>query len=715
MVETDQMDRRAKSTWRGTACAIALLAIAWSLPGCGSSSEPNSSNTPPFIESGDLDDIRERGTLRVLVPRIDRNSYLPRRGSPLENERELINDFARQEGLEPYWVSVDSRSDLIPFLLEGKGDLVAANLTATAERRDRVAFTVPVKLVREQVATRRSDDTISHVADLEGRRVAVRRSSSFWHTLKRLRQRYPGIEVQEVPENLDTDEILHRVATRRLDVTVADSNLLEATLSYRGDLRAACDLTEDLPVGWAVRPSSQRLLRNLNRFLSESQLARRRDELFTGDLTKIREKKVLRLLTRNSAATYFLWRGRLMGFEYELAHEFARSQGLRMDVIVPRRGEDLLTMLVRGEGDLVAAALTAADERQRVGIEFSRPYNYVSQVVVAPISDSDLAGPESLAHRTIYVRHSSAYWNTLTRLRASGVPLILQAAPEHLETEEIIGLVAGNIYPLTVADSHILEIELTWRDDVAAAFPLGEPVPLAWAVRASNPELLAAVDEFLDKEYRGLTYNVLHRKYFEDPKKIRRHIRYRTGTSALSPYDEMVKRYADAHDFDWRLIVAQIYEESGFDPTAKSFAGAVGLLQVLPRTAEELGVVNLEDPETNIRAGLDYLAWVRERFEEDLSVRDRMWFTLAAYNVGAGHVRDARRLAAQKGLNPDRWFDNVERAMLLLSRPEYARNAQHGYCRGSEPVQYVREIQSRYEAYLDMLARDQQPDPTPRL
>jgi membrane-bound lytic murein transglycosylase F len=257
--------------------------------------------------------------------------------------------------------------------------------------------------------------------------------------------------------------------------------------------------------------------------------------------------------------------------------------------------------------------------------------------------------------------------------------------------------------------------ELTWRDDVAAAFPLGEPVPLAWAVRASNPELRAAVDEFLDKEYRGLTYNVLHRKYFEDPKKIRRHIKYRTGTSALSPYDDTVRRYADEHDFDWRLIVAQIYEESGFDPTAKSFAGAVGLLQVLPRTAEELGVGNLEDPETNIRAGLDYLAWVRERFEEDLSVRDRMWFTLAAYNVGAGHVRDARRLAAQKGLNPDRWFDNVERAMLLLSRPEHARNAQHGYCRGSEPVQYVREIQSRYEAYLDMLAKDQQPDPTPRL
>jgi membrane-bound lytic murein transglycosylase F len=661
------MDLRERASSCRRVLGLISLVLLVTVFAC-ESPDPNSSSTPPFIESGDIDDIRKQGTLRVLV----------------DHERELITAFAREQGLEPFWVVVDSRSDLIPFLLEGRGDLIAANLTATAERRHRVAFTVPVKRVREQVATRRRDLTIQHPADLEGRRVAVRRSSSFWRTLERLREEYPGIEIEEVPENVDTDEILHRVATRRLDLTVADSNLLQRTLGYRDDLRVACDLTR-------------------------AHLARP-DEIHTGDLTHIREEKVLRLLTRNSAATYFLWRGRLMGFDYELAHEFARSQGLRMDVIVPRRGEDLLTMLIQGKGDLVAASLTPTEERRLMGVEFSRPYNQVSQVVVAPVGESGLDGPEDLADRTLYVRHSSSYWNSLSRLRANGVPLILQAAPEYLETEEIIGLVAGEIYPLTVADSHVLDIELTWRDDVTAAFPLGEPVDLAWAVRATNPELLAAANAFIAKEYRGLTYNVLHSKYFENPKKIRRQLNYRTASSKLSPYDDLIKRYADEHDFDWRLIVAQVYEESGFDPVARSFAGAVGLLQVLPRTAAELGHTDLEDPETNIEAGLTYLAWVRERFEEGLPVRDRMWFTLAGYNVGPGHVRDARRLAVEKGWNPDRWFDNVERAMLLLSRPEYARQARHGYCRGSEPVQYVREIRSRYEAYLDMLAKEQPAD-----
>ena len=174
---------------------------------------------------------------------------------------------------------------------------------------------------------------------------------------------------------------------------------------------------------------------------------------------------------------------------------------------------------------------------------------------------------------------------------------------------------------------------------------------------------------------------------------------------SLSPYDDTVRHWAEYYGFEWPMIVAMMYQESEFDAQARSFAGAVGLMQVLPRTAQQLGFDDLEDPETNIEAGLRYLSWVRERFEDDLPVRDRMWFTLAGYNVGHGHVRDARRLAQSMGLNPDRWFDNVERAMLLLSRPEYARNARHGWCRGSEPVKYVREIKSRFETYQDTLDR----------
>ena len=212
-----------------------------------------------------------------------------------------------------------------------------------------------------------------------------------------------------------------------------------------------------------------------------------------------------------------------------------------------------------------------------------------------------------------------------------------------------------------------------------------------------------ALNEFLDREYRGLLYNIIYAKYFKDPRRIARHRSERAKElRALSPYDDTVKQYAARYDFDWRLILAMMYQESRFNPGASSFAGARGLMQVLPGTAGEMGFDNLYDPEESIHAGVKYLAWVRERFEPELSVRDRMWFTLAAYNAGSGHVRDARRLARQQGWNPNVWFGNVERAMLLLSRPQYAQAARHGYCRCGEPVRYVRDVRSRYNAYVAM-------------
>jgi len=325
--------------------------------------------------------------------------------------------------------------------------------------------------------------------------------------------------------------------------------------------------------------------------------------------------------------------------------------------------------------------------------------------VVAPKGRGNLRGVGDLAGRSIRARRGTPPWRRLERLRDEGIPLVLEDVQEGLAPEEIIARVADGTFELAVVDSHVLDIELTWRDDVDAAFPLGDPMPLVWAVRDSNPRLLAEVNRFLGEEYRGLFYNVIYNKYFGG-RRIPGHGSRGTKAGELSPWDEIVRRQAEKYDLDWRLIVSQIYQESGADPEAVSFAGAVGLLQVLPRTAEQLGITGVEDPVKNIDAGMRYLAWLRERFEDDLPVGDRMWFALASYNAGHGHVQDARQLAADQGWDPDRWFGNVEQAMLLLSDPQHARTAQHGYCRGSEPVEYVREIRVRYEAYLGTMASE---------
>lgn len=699
IAERSWVEMNGKYQYRGCLLVLALLLlVACDMP------DEDARDDLATGTMVDLDTITERGTLRALRPQLTLSEHLPREGFSLDFEVDLIDAYARSRGLEIEWVYVDSHVDLFPALLDGRGDLIAGNLTVTEERKQQVQFTVPVAIAREQVVTRVGDEAIESVDDLAGRSIAIRPSSSFRATVDALRDAHPGIEIEDVPERLDTEEIIRRVAVGDYDLTVADSNLISAVLHYRSDVRPAIDLTDDRPIAWAVRPTSRKLLQDLNIYLTEAQLTDRAGSLATEDLGSIESRRVLRVLTRNNAASYFLYRGELVGFEYEFIREFARQQGLRLEIVVPPNSEDLLPWLVEGRGDVVAAAMTPTAGRRAQGVTFSKPYNFVSQVLVARSDDDELNGPLDLNGRQVVVRRSSAFWTTLEQLRFAGVDVELIAAPEELETNEIIAHVAAGAFDLTVADSNMLDLELMWRDDVKGAFALTEEKPQAWAVRGTNPELLAAVDQYIGREYRGLFYNVIYNRYYGDERRIRRHQTERASNGGvLSPYDAIVRRYAEQYGFDWRMIVAVMYQESRFDPEAQSFAGARGLMQILPRTAEQLGVEDelAYDPEVGIHAGIRYLAWVRDRFDDELPVRDRMWFTLAAYNAGFGHVNDARRIAAEEELNPNRWFGNVERAMLLLSRPQYAQRTRFGYCRCTEPVNYVREILNRYNAYLE--------------
>ena len=691
------------------------------LPGCGpeesvqesSQASPQASLQPSAIvasaqsyqETGDLPALTSWGYLRVLSPPHASVEHLPRQGFPHDVEEELLESLATSLGLKLARVTVNGLDELIPSLLEGKGDLIAANFTLTRGRQSQIGFTVPVAIVREQLVTRQSDKTLAKPADLKGRTIVVPRSSSFWDTALGLQKQYPSIHVKEAPPHLDPEQILDGVAHGDFDVTVTDSNLLRAVLTYRSDLQPAFDVTEDRPVAWGVRPDSSALLATLNSFLTERKLAHARPSVSREDLTGIKKHGVLRVLTRNNPATYFLWRGELLGFEYELARHFAKKHQLRVEMVVPPSREDLITWLREGKGDVIAASMTITPEREAQGVVFSRSYLKASEILVTRADEPEdrLQKPEDLAGRTIMVRRSSSYWSTIEALQAQGIALTLKAVPEDLETEEIMAKVATGEYDLTVVDSHLLDIEMTWRENIRAAFPVSDPEPHGWAVRVSNPALLKAINQYMKKEFRGLFYNITLKKYFKNPRTIRTYVEFRASrTGELSPFDALVQQYAGQFRFDWRLVVAQMYQESRFNPDVRSWAGAMGLMQVLPRTAKSLGFQDTRKPEDGIHAGVKYLNWVRDRFESELPVEDRMWLTLAAYNAGHGHVMDARRLARKLGLNPNRWFGNVEKAIVLLSKRKYARQARHGYCRGSEPVKYVREIKRRYEAYLQV-------------
>jgi len=655
---------------------------------------------------GDFENIIRLGKLRILLTQdFTSVDYLPRRRSPLAAQQRMAEDFALSHGLTPELVIVNNFSELIPALVAGKGDIIINNLTINDQRRQKISFSVPVTHVREQVIIRKDDDSITGVRDLSGRKVMVNRDSTFWHSLQWLKKnKYPGIEILEIPDNVQLDQLLDRLADGEIDATILDSNRVEIYQGYRDDFRVAVNFSGQRDIGWGIRKDAPRLVDEINRYIQLEHMADETERSFVDDFDQIKKRKVLRVLLRNNAASYFLYRGELIGFEFELAQEFARYHGLRLEVVVPPSHREFSTWLLDGKVDMAMGYLQPGDSQRGLGIEYTQPYHYAHQHIVVA-KDDPAKQLSDLDRHTISVRRDSGYWVTLTKLQQQGAGFNLLATRDNIETEQLIQKVASGDLQATMADEHILDIELVKSVGVRSAFTLGQEIPHAIAVRAGNSLLQNALDEFIKRIYKGEFYNVLYQKYFKSKRSVLKLAKGRiidTHTGQISPFDNLVQKYAERYGFDWRLITAQMYQESGFNPKAKSFSGASGLMQLMPRTAHSLGFNNIDAPGDNIQAGIKYMDWLRDRFNKELPISERLWFTLAAYNAGAGHVHDARRLAGQMGLDPDRWFENTETAILLLSQKIYSSKARYGFVNGEEPFNYVRNIKQRFEAYVDL-------------
>jgi len=658
------------------------------------------------VFKGDFNGILRSGKLRILVPRdFTSVSYLPRQRSPLADQQRIIEEFALSHGLMPELVIVDNFAKLIPALEAGKGDVIINNLTVNDQRLKKIAFSVPVDYVFEQVIVASNDKSIRRVRDLNGKTVMVNAGSTFWHALKWLKEnKYPDIELLTAPDRLQREGILDLLANGEIDATIMDSNLVEIYESYRDDFRVATNFSGQRNIAWGVRKNAPKLLSQINRYLQLEYRVEDHGNRYQGDFISIKERRVIRVMLRNNASSYFLYRGELMGFEYELAREFANFHGLRLEVVVPPSNRELSTWLLEGRADFAMGFLEIDESQRRLGIAYSEPYHYARQHIV--VSKNDKADSlADLAHRTVIVRHHSNYWDRLSQLQREGAGFTLRAANDAIETEQLIQMVSRGKYKATMADEHLLDIELAKSVAVRSAYATEYEVPHVIALRKRNPQLKRALDAFVKRVYKSEFYNITYRKYFKSKRSVIRLAKGRvvdTLSGEISPYDSLVRKYAERYGFDWRLVTAQMYQESGFDPKAKSPSGAKGLMQMMPRTAKSMGVSKIADPAQSIKGGVKYMSWLRDRFSTDIPMAERQLFTLAAYNAGAGHVHDARRLAEQMGHDPNRWFDHTESAMLLLSKKKYSKKARYGFVNGAEPVKYVREITDRFEAYISL-------------
>ncbi len=430
-------------------------------------------------------------------------------------------------------------------------------------------------------------------------------------------------------------------------------------------------------------------------------LSGHRDQMYTGDLDEVKKRGVLRVLTRNNSTSYFLYKGVEAGFDFEVARWIAKEMGVRLEMVVAPTRRELVPWLLEGRGDVVIAGFsTEAARADRV--LYTRPYIESPWVVVTRLDGPALTSTADLAGLDLLVRPSSGAMRRLRDLDLSGMRL--RGAVETEESEDLLDKVGEGDATACVVEERIAKVELMHRADLRVALTLPDDDLAALAVRKEDQQLHAFLDAFLEQNRKSTDWNLAYRRYhsWKEQTGAMRDDELRADKDGrISPWDDLFQGAARAHDVDWRLLAAQAYQESRFDPDARSPAGAVGLMQILPTTAAELGCGDPLSPDAAITCSAKFLGKLMRRYTKpEIELKDRVRFALAAYNCGPAHVDDARVLARGQRLNGDRWFGDVERAMLLLSRPKFYERAKHGFARGEETVRYVSEIQTRYDAYI---------------
>ncbi len=425
-------------------------------------------------------------------------------------------------------------------------------------------------------------------------------------------------------------------------------------------------------------------------------------DIRTDDLDKILEGRIIRVLVTYNRTNFFLRDGKPRGFEWELLTEYEKTLnkgrsrkefGTTM-IFLPVSREQLIPYLKEGKGDIAAASLTVTEARQKE-VAFSEPYlTNVSEILVLNKSVTGIKTIEDLAGRKVYVMKGSSYQEHLGDLNEgfeqAGKPLIeIVGLGHHLETEDILELVNSGVADITVTDEYLAELwsnvlpNIVLRKDLA--IKTGNSI--GWCVRKNNPKLLADATAFLKKNRKGsLLGNILFKRYYQNEEWIKNPLTAEANTQ-MAQFGSLFRKYGEKYNFDWLMLAAVAFQESGLDPKKRSRAGAIGLMQIRPQTAQAVGVSDLYNVENNIHAATKYLDLIRTRYFSDpeISPAARVDFALAAYNAGPTRVSRLRRKAASQGYDPNHWFENVE--MLVLKEV------------GREPIKYVMNVNKYYVAF----------------
>ncbi len=427
------------------------------------------------------------------------------------------------------------------------------------------------------------------------------------------------------------------------------------------------------------------------------------------DFEQIKASGELTIITLSSSTSYFIYKDEPMGYNYDLAKDFCDYYGLKLNVKVAENSTRLIQMLENGEGDLIADAVAVQNEL-RDSVIYCGLEQVSHQVLVQRTGkrDSMITDVPQLIGKEVFVKHNTKYHQRLINLDAelgNGI-IIKDVEKDTVTVEDLIALVAEKKINYTVADEYIARLNKTYYRNIDVSLPLSFEQRSSWVVRKNTPLLAKALNDWFAENSKKPVYIATIKKYFELSKELPDTTQIellRLPKGNISVYDSLFKKYAKVAGYDWQLLAAIAYQESRFRTDLSSWAGAIGLMGLMPRTAAIYGVEgdDLKNPEMSIMAGASYLKYLTKAFTKIPDPDERIKFVLASYNGGNGHIEDARALAKKYGDNPDRWDGHVEKYIELKSKPEYYNDSvvKCGYLRGTEVINYVTQVTSNWTRF----------------
>lgn len=422
------------------------------------------------------------------------------------------------------------------------------------------------------------------------------------------------------------------------------------------------------------------------------------------DLTLIKQKGELTVLTLNRSTSYFNYQGEEMGFQYELAEQFARSLGVKLKIKIARNNEELITKLKNGEGDLIAYNLPYTKE-DKDSVLFCGEEIITHQVIVQRNESKKkrLTNVTQLVGKNVYAK-SGRYFQRLENLNKElgGGIHIHEIKGDSITVEDLIRKVAYGKINYTVADNEEAMLNKTYYENLDVSLSVSFDQRSSWAVRLNCPQLAKAATRWYKENISSSEYRSIMMRYFEISKQIQ-HGKLNFRNHRLSPYDHWFKLYAKRINWDWRLLAAIAYKESNFNPNVVSWAGARGLMQLMPQVARSMGIPKGKerDPQESVKGAVKCIAFLERSFSAIKDPNERLQFTLASYNAGKGHISDAMALARKYGKNPHKWKGNVAKYILLKSNEKYYNDpvCQNGYFRGIETTTFVHDVLSQYKVF----------------